>query len=388
MDTPRVLFVDDEISVLSSLRRGLRPYCRDWELRFCQSPTEALSVLAEFEPWVIVTDKRMPEMDGADLLRRVCDESPEVIRVMLSGYISEEVIFEVADVAHILIPKPIEMDTLSQLLRRAICLRSLPVSQDLRRQLGALESIPVLPQVYRELSDYLKSDNVNVDEIGRIISQDPAILAKIIQLANSPYLGFTGPASDIHSAVMRLGFEIIKNVVLCHGVFRQCPAIDETQRNQLLQRSMMLALLSRQLSIACGCSKQEVEKSFTLGLLHNVGALLTCTGSIRFVPDHRQRQPTEEDVAGAYLLALWEFENDFVQALIYQNVPSEAEHITPLMCRLYVVKLACETKARGGSLLDEASGLDRSMLQSQGILDKVLLWIDEFDNSELKRDES
>ncbi|MBR9867992.1 MAG: HDOD domain-containing protein [Oceanospirillales bacterium] len=388
MDTPRVLFVDDEISVLNSLRRGLRPYCRDWQLKFCQSPVEALTVLSEFEPWVVVSDKRMPEMDGADLLRKICEVSPEIIRVLLSGYVSEEVIFEVADVAHLLIPKPFEMEALAMLLRRAICLRSIPLTLSLRRQLGAIESIPVLPAVYQQLVAHLNNDNVKVDEIGRIISQDPAIMAKIFQLANSPFLGFSGPVSDIHSAVMRLGFEIIKHLVLCHGVFRQCPAINKTERNRLLQRSMEIALLSRQLSMACGCTRAEVEKSFTLGLLHNVGALLTCTGMINPDTDNTDQQPQEEDVAGGYLLALWEFGDDFVNALIYQSIPSSAQIVTPLMCRLYVAKLASSAMEQGISLLDENSGLDRALLQSQGLLDDVLAWVNELENSEEKRNDS
>ncbi len=388
MDTPRVLFVDDDISVLSALRRGLRPYCRDWQLKFCQSPVEALTVLSEFEPWVVVSDKRMPEMDGADLLRKVCEVSPEVIRVLLSGYVSEEVIFEVADVAHLLIPKPFEMEALAMLLRRAICLRSIPLTLSLRRQLGAIESIPVLPAVYQQLVAHLNNENVDVDEIGRIISQDPAIMVKIFQLANSPFLGFSGPVSDIHSAVMRLGFEIIKHLVLCHGVFRQCMAINKAERNRLLQRSMQVALLSRQLSMACGCAGPEVEKSFTLGLLHNVGALLTCTGMIQPDSDNSDQQPQEEDVAGGYLLALWEFGDDFVNALIYQSIPSAAQIVTPLMCRLYVAKLASSAMEQGISLLDESAGLDRSLLQSHGLLDDVLAWVNELENSEEKRNDS
>jgi two-component system response regulator HupR/HoxA len=84
MEKRTVLFVDDEEGVLSALRRGLvdEPY----HTLFARSGREALEILARSPVHVIVTDMRMPEMGGLDLLRTVKKEYPHVVRMVLSGY--------------------------------------------------------------------------------------------------------------------------------------------------------------------------------------------------------------------------------------------------------------------------------------------------------------
>ena len=83
MEERTVLFVDDEEKVLSSLKRGFlnEPY----ETLFANSGQEALEILQSNHVHVIVTDMRMPEMDGLELLRAVKEEYPHIIRMVLSG---------------------------------------------------------------------------------------------------------------------------------------------------------------------------------------------------------------------------------------------------------------------------------------------------------------
>jgi len=84
METRTVLFVDDESKVLASLKRGLldEPY----EKLFATSGKEAIELLKQNEVHVIVTDMKMPEMSGLELLRTVKQEYPHIVRVVLSGY--------------------------------------------------------------------------------------------------------------------------------------------------------------------------------------------------------------------------------------------------------------------------------------------------------------
>lgn len=379
MDAPRILFVDDEVSVLNSLRRGLRLHCRDWQVEFCNSAADALILLPEFEPWVVVSDKRMPGMNGADFLRAVSRQSPEVVRVLLTGDTSSDVAFEVADIAHMLISKPFKIETLIQLLHRAKCLRGLPASLAIRKQLGSIERIPVLPKIYQQLVGYLKKDMVDTREVARIISQDPYILAKLMQLANSAFFGFSSQVSNVHEAVIRLGIELIKNLVLCFGVFKQCDSIDDRISDQLFVEAIGISMLSRQLSLACGCRGADVDDSFVLGLLHNVGMLMSGMSIIQLEVDDSSRQPREENVVGAYLLALWEFETEFVNAILYQDNPEDAENVTSLCCRLHVVKVVDKARKQGVSALEEQSGLNQSLLLSQGLLDDVILWINQLE---------
>ena len=84
MEKRTVLFVDDEEKMLTSLKRGLldEPY----KTLFANSGKEALEILQRNPVHVIVTDMRMPEMGGLELLRTIKAEYPNIIRMVLSGY--------------------------------------------------------------------------------------------------------------------------------------------------------------------------------------------------------------------------------------------------------------------------------------------------------------
>lgn len=84
MENRTILFVDDEERILSSLKRGLidEPY----NLLFADSGKKALEILKQNEVHVIVTDMKMPEMDGLALLKIVKETYPQIVRLVLSGY--------------------------------------------------------------------------------------------------------------------------------------------------------------------------------------------------------------------------------------------------------------------------------------------------------------
>lgn len=378
MDQYKILFVDDEINILKSLKRGLRLHCPDWHVEFCSSATDALLLLEDFKPSVVVSDKRMPGMDGITFLRTLSKKAPEIIRVLLTGDNATEVALEAASVAHMVIAKPFQTEVLIQLLHRALSLQKIPVSLAIRKQLGAIERIPVLPKAYQKLVDYLKVDDVDLKEIARIVSLEPSILAKLIQLANSAFLGFANPVSSAHAMVTRLGVDLIKNMVLCFGVFEQCDSVDELVCDQLFTEAMDIALLSKKFSSTCDISRKEIDDSFMLGLLHNIGMLMSNMSVIQIGADDNNIKPKEEDVVGAYLLALWEFDTDFISAVLFQNIPAEADSITALSCRLHVAKVVYNTRKLGANALDEDSELDRPLLQSQELLDNTILWINDY----------
>jgi len=84
MEKRTILFVDDEVKVLNSLKRGLldEPY----ETLFAKSGADALELLEKQEVHIIVTDMRMPGMTGLELLRAVKKKYPHIVRLALSGY--------------------------------------------------------------------------------------------------------------------------------------------------------------------------------------------------------------------------------------------------------------------------------------------------------------
>ena len=81
----RILFVDDEPQVLGELQRALEPQKAQWEMVFARTGQEALALLGAKPFDAIVSDVSMPEMDGATLLKAVCEKFPGVVRIVLAS---------------------------------------------------------------------------------------------------------------------------------------------------------------------------------------------------------------------------------------------------------------------------------------------------------------
>ncbi|HET8699219.1 MAG TPA: HD domain-containing phosphohydrolase [Gammaproteobacteria bacterium] len=115
----RVLFVDDEPNVLNGVRRSLRG---DFDVHTALSGAEALKLLEESEPFgVVVSDCRMPGMDGIELLQRVSELSPLSVRIMLTGNTDQETAVKAVNTGEVFkfLNKPCEVDALRQVVNLA-----------------------------------------------------------------------------------------------------------------------------------------------------------------------------------------------------------------------------------------------------------------------------
>ncbi|WP_415890540.1 HDOD domain-containing protein [Neptuniibacter sp. SY11_33] len=328
-----VVFIDDEASTLRALRRSLREYVSEWSFVFESSPLQALQIIKEQRPSIVVSDKRMPEMDGEQLLREVKESVPEAMRILISGDTSDSTVLASADVAHLLLPKPFEAEELVEVLERAKALKHIPISDAQRKRIGSLQHLPVLPLVYTKLKQYLdRADEPEISQLALIIEGDLAISAKVIQVANSSFFGFQSKTDSLQQALMRLGVGLVENLVLFFGISLQAPKqfdVDQAQK--------VVTLLEQ---LPSNTSVDEADDQIYLaGLFHGIGTLIEMAAL------------SETDAIGAYLLKLWGFSTDVVNAVLYQSCPLSQEPLSKLTCQLFVAK----QMAAGNQSLDEIS---------------------------------
>ena len=112
MNAIRVIFVDDEPRVLEGLKRMLRPKRNEWQMTFVGSAQAALDALQAEPCEVVVTDMRMPGMNGAELLEVVQREYPDTIRLILSGQAETESVMKALGVSHQFLSKPCDAEIL------------------------------------------------------------------------------------------------------------------------------------------------------------------------------------------------------------------------------------------------------------------------------------
>ena len=217
----RVLFVDDEALVLQGLQRSLRPLRNEWEMVFLDSAEAALAAMEQQPFDVLVTDMRMPRVDGAQLLQDVRERFPQTVRFVLSGHSDRETVMRAVVPAHQYISKPCDVEELKQKLARAFAIQEVLQDAALRRLVSQLPSVPSLPSLYVQITNALQAEEGSLSEVARIISQDMGMCARILQLVNSAFFGLPSRITSPAQAVSLLGFDNVQALVLSIGIFSQ-----------------------------------------------------------------------------------------------------------------------------------------------------------------------
>ncbi len=334
-----ILFVDDESNILQGLKRSLRGQRHVWNMTFSESGEEALSMLADKPFDAVVSDMRMPGMDGAELLDRVKRSHPNMVRFVLSGHSDQELIMRSVGTSHQYIAKPCEPETLKSRLEEAFALQGLLSSEKLQTVVSGMTSIPSLPEIYQAVHEALKSDKVSINTIGKLIEQDPAMAAKVLQLVNSAYFGISRQINRPSEAASFLGLDILKALLLSEGIFTQFDQamIDSLSIDTMKNNSFIIANNARKIAKTVFQDESRANQAFLAGLLHDIGTLILAVN----LPDEflssrrkiRQSIPVreaEKDVFGtthaevaAYTLALWGIDNDVVAAVAYHHNPED-----------------------------------------------------------------
>jgi HD-like signal output (HDOD) protein len=326
----RVLFVDDEPSILEGLERMLF-LVPGLECAFAASGEAALARL-DAEPFdAVVTDMRMPGMDGAQLLARVLDRHPSVIRIVLSGHTELEVAMRVAPVAHQFLTKPCQPRLLQDVIERACGLRALLADPRLTSTVGRVKHLALQPRVYSDLTQRLNHPRVSVAEIARIIEQDVGLAAKVLQLVNSAFIGLPHRTSSLEAAVRYIGFNLLKSVIAYCEVFEVLVEDGIIDRPERLH-ALLTAAVAREIVRDPG----QGDDAFAAGLFHDVGRLVLTM----VLPDEMRRVADVErelgapahfeerkvfgaaaSEVGAYLLALWGIPFPVVEAVAHHPEP-------------------------------------------------------------------
>ena len=161
----RVIFVDDEPRVLEGLKRMLRPKRNEWDMTFVGSAQAALDALKVEPCEVVVTDMRMPGMNGAELLEVVQREYPDTIRLILSGQAETESVMKALGVSHQFLSKPCDAEILQGTISRAFALRDLAGSEAVKALVARINKLPTLPATYQKLVETLKQPNSSIEDV-------------------------------------------------------------------------------------------------------------------------------------------------------------------------------------------------------------------------------
>lgn len=384
MMTRRVLFVDDEPNVLDGLRRMLRPLRGEWEMQFASGGQEALTMIAGEAVDVLVTDMRMPGMDGVELLEIVRQQHPRTVRIVLTGQCTREAMLRLVRLAHRVLTKPCDPEALKTAVRRACALQALLHNPPLVALVGQLGSLPTPPDLYTRLVAELEKPDGSIVEVGNLIAQDIGLSAKLLQMANSSLLGLRTRTTSPVQAVQILGTETTKALVLVAEVLTRydASALRPHSIDDLWDHSRSVA------ELAGAIARTEVDRvmaaeSRLIGLLHDIGRLIFASqlperyrDAIRLARDDRiplvdaehQVFGASHTEVGAYLLALWGLPELLVEAVAWHHTPGRCH--APSFGPLTAVHVA---EAIVG--VDESATVDELYLKTLGLDNRLPVWL-------------
>jgi HD-like signal output (HDOD) protein/ActR/RegA family two-component response regulator len=336
----RVLFVDGEPRSLDGLRRMLRTQRQEWEMAFAPSGEAALALMEQSPFDVIVSDMRMPGMDGARLLAQVRELYPQVVRIVLSGHTELSTALRVIPVAHQFLAKPCDTGTLRVAIERACHLRGLLNDDSIRRTLGALRDLPSLPRTYDALTQALTNPDTSLQKLARIVEQDVGISAKILQLVNSAFFGVALSITDIEHAVIYLGTNTLRSLVISLEIFRAFEP-----RTPLpgfsLEELQIHARLAASIAARLPVPRYLAEIAMVAGMLHDVGKLVLAwkfpqqflkllgEAAEKHCPLYKVEESEygfSHAEIGAYLLGLWGLPYVLVEAVALHHGPNRVPH--------------------------------------------------------------
>jgi HD-like signal output (HDOD) protein len=376
----RILFVDDDPNVLEGLRGLLRKQRKEWHMTFAGGGEQALAELAITPYDVVVTDMRMPGVDGAALLQQVVQDHPHTVRIVLSGQTEQEVTRRLVYVAHQFISKPFDGRELHKVIERACRLQALLGQPALLSAVGRIAQLPVRPESYSRVAQALQSPDVTMANAAAVIEPDTGLAAKVLQIVNSAFFGLRQRVADVRTAVSSLGLELVRSLVGSAEV-RQSQAVFEPFASAELdaaeRHNLVVARIARRLL----SDKTSAQDAACAARLRDTGARVLMAG----LPDlyrrtrelaHTSSRPLREveiEVLGAsqaeiggYLLGILGLPAPVVDAVAHHQLPQRAEPtaLDPT-CALHVAAaLAEELQPAEGLVLDGAL-LDRLNLQGQ-----------------------
>ncbi len=347
-------------------------YRNEWDMAFVDSGAAAIEKMREHPFDIVVSDIKMPGMDGVELLSEVQRRHPGTIRMILSGQADRMEEVRATGVSHQFLAKPCTAETVHDVVDRAIRLREALREDAVVERINGNLKLPAAPTIFNRLTGELLSEEPSLSRVADIVAEDPALAAEILRMVGSSFFAIRRQISDIHDAVKLLGTDTIRALalqahVLASATGRIAPLVESVRSN-----SVRVAAGARAIALHAGGSKGLVSAAATAGLLHDIGWIVAAAGFPDTALDLFALPPSQEaereqfgvdhGLIGGYVLSTWGLPDEVVEAVTYHHLPSESgvDGFTPLaavhVADVFVRDPDLETLDRG--YLERCCGAD------------------------------
>jgi putative nucleotidyltransferase with HDIG domain len=390
--TRTILFVDEEKFVHKALKRSIRKMRQEWDMRFAAGPAEALEILGNEPMEVIVTETVFQDQSGLDFLEMARQGHPHSVRIILSGYSSQDVVLKSVDLAHQYLAKPCDDEELKATISRAFMIKKLISHQGLREMVSRIDALPTLPATYVELVEELKNEDASIEKIGDIISKDIGLTAKILKVVNSSFFGLRQQITYPTKAVSMLGLDLVRAMALTSGTFDKFKhlKVPGFSIERMWDHAMRTSAFAKIIAQESGIDRRGADTAFMAGLLHDIGKLLIAAHlpdsfavinklaekiSIPIVAAEEKVIGTNHSSVGAYLLGLWGLPEAILDATAFHHSHHEWSDakLTPAAI-IHIADALAESADNLHQPQEVIEGLDYAYFEEAGLLADLEVW--------------
>lgn len=244
----------------------------------------------------------------------------------------------------------------------------------LNRIIGQIEDLPTLPRTVLKITELVNNPRSSAKDLARIITDDQVLTARLLKLVNSSFYGFPQRISTVTGAIVLLGFDAIRNLLLTTSVF------DMFSNNKKLSKFNQEKFWDHSLGCAVGAKvignalrHDKIEELFVAGLLHDIGKIV----EMMFLPtqfskiadyvndNHTLMRTAEESILGynhaeigKLLGERWNLPPKLISIIAHHHQPSAAGHFTMEAAIVHLADIFCRALNIGYGGDDKMPSLD------------------------------
>lgn len=309
-----------------------------WEVFSVKSAFDGFQVLSNSSIDLVVARVWLSDTNGVDFLDAVLAKWPETTRVLLSDSALLETTVRGIGKAHHHLLEPCPPSALLDIVGRSGQFCATLANPHLPALMAKMPQLPSPPETYFQILEEVRSSDASVDKVGNLIVEDPALSAKVLQLANSAVFGLQLRVVHPAEAVAYLGLETTKALLLLAHTFSYFERVTNFSLSALQNHALTVARFARRIAEVESATQEVQSESFTAGLLHDLGKLLLAANlpeQFEQAVERSKQTPcqlweAERDLVGAshaevsgFLLDTWHLASPVVNAVTWHHEPQK-----------------------------------------------------------------
>lgn len=226
-----------------------------------------------------------------------------------------------------------------------------------------VNDLPSLPMITLQVIKLTDDSKTTIPQISNVISQDQAMAAKILRMANSAYYGFARSISSITDAVIILGFKSIRDLVFAatmHDFVNKELTGYALAKGELWKQSIVCAMVGA--NISKRINYKNHDEVFASGLLHDIGKVIlniymndtfdlvlqkVNQDKVPFMVAEKEILGFDHAAVGAAVANKWNLPEALVEAIAYHHNPLKAPHKKELAAIIHMADIICMTMGIG-----------------------------------------